>query len=91
MQDDPDKLEDKVAEIANLIERYLSSHPDAADTLNGVRSWWLEPKRHDHPRQCHRHRAIRVVRGRAALTSRPAVESNAETGRAPGGTRPRRQ
>lgn len=27
--------------IAEEIARYLSEHPDAADSLDGIRQWWL--------------------------------------------------
>lgn len=27
--------------IANEIARYLRDHPDAADSLDGIRQWWL--------------------------------------------------
>ena len=30
-----------VRAIAAQIERYLASHPDAADAPEGIRTWWL--------------------------------------------------
>lgn len=33
--------------IAEIIDRYVSRHPNAADTLEGVRSWWIA---HHQPR-----------------------------------------
>ena len=33
--------DDCVAPIADAIERYLCAHPDAADSLEGIRLWWL--------------------------------------------------
>ena len=30
--------------IAREIRRYLDAHPDAADTSDGVRQWWLSPE-----------------------------------------------
>jgi hypothetical protein len=28
--------------MANLIERYVSEHPGAGDTIDGIQQWWLE-------------------------------------------------
>jgi hypothetical protein len=33
--------DDRLAPIADAIERYLRAHPDAADTVEGIRLWWL--------------------------------------------------
>lgn len=32
---------DEVAAIAQEIERYIESHPDAADSAAGIAAWWL--------------------------------------------------
>jgi hypothetical protein len=31
--------------IAGTIERYATDHPRAADTLEGIRSWWVSRER----------------------------------------------
>ena len=31
--------------IAEVIERYVQSHPKAADTSEGIRSWWVTRER----------------------------------------------
>lgn len=36
--------DEQIATIANAIERYLDSHPDAADTAEGIARWWLSPE-----------------------------------------------
>ena len=35
----------EIQDIAQTIERYLSAHPDAADTLDGINSDWLKKER----------------------------------------------
>lgn len=27
--------------VASLIEKYLRSHPDAMDSFDGIRTWWI--------------------------------------------------
>ena len=34
-----------VSAIAREIERHFEAHPNAADTLEGIRSWWLTRQR----------------------------------------------
>ena len=33
--------DESVSEIAERIERYLTKRPDAADTAEGISTWWL--------------------------------------------------
>jgi hypothetical protein len=35
--------------IAQSIERYVTDHPRAADTAEGVRSWWIGGERYGDP------------------------------------------
>jgi hypothetical protein len=35
--------EEVVDAIAMEIERYLAQHPDAADSVRGIQTWWLSP------------------------------------------------
>jgi hypothetical protein len=32
--------------IAGIIERYVNEHPRAADTPEGIRSWWIARQRY---------------------------------------------
>lgn len=40
-----------VADIAQAIERYLAKHPHAADSLEGIRRWWLMRQRYEESAQ----------------------------------------
>ena len=37
-----------VRQLADAIRQYLSKHPDAADTLEGVVNWWLLRQRYEN-------------------------------------------
>jgi len=37
--------EDHTTEVVDAILRYLASHPDAADTSEGIAKWWLQTER----------------------------------------------
>ena len=37
--------EDHLTEVVDAILRYLASHPDAADTSEGIAKWWLPADR----------------------------------------------
>jgi hypothetical protein len=32
---------ERIFTIAEMVERYVMEHPLAADTLEGIRSWWI--------------------------------------------------
>ena len=38
---------DRVDRVANDVVRYLSAHPDAVDTVEGIARWWLARQRYD--------------------------------------------
>jgi hypothetical protein len=37
---------DQVAEVADVINRYLTSRPNATETVEGVAKWWLVRQRY---------------------------------------------
>ena len=37
--------EDHLTEVVDAILRYLASHPDAADTSDGIAKWWVPADR----------------------------------------------
>lgn len=39
----------KVSDVATVIGRYLATHPNASDSLEGVQRWWLGEKAIDAP------------------------------------------
>jgi hypothetical protein len=41
---------DSTAQLAGVILRYITSHPDACDTLQGVSKWWVARQRYEDSR-----------------------------------------
>ena len=44
-------LSPEIAAVAEEIRRYLTSHPDAADSAEGVLNWWLMRQRTEQSAQ----------------------------------------
>ena len=39
--------QDQVSEVADVINHYLSSRPNASETVEGVAKWWLVRQRYE--------------------------------------------
>jgi hypothetical protein len=59
--------DDDVAELHREILDYLSAHPKAADTLDGILGWWLPRQRYERARK-------ELLRALEELTARGLVE-----------------
>ncbi|WP_436314033.1 hypothetical protein [Variovorax sp. LjRoot84] len=40
----------QIAEVVETILRYITAHPDACDSLEGISDWWLARQRHEDAR-----------------------------------------
>jgi hypothetical protein len=61
------ELSGRARRIARSILAYLAEHPDAKDSIDGIRLWWV-----DEPDQCNEmdiQRAIRELSVRGLITS----------------------
>jgi hypothetical protein len=47
MSHESEKSDDDITEIARRIERYLESHPNAADSAEGILRWWLARQQYE--------------------------------------------
>jgi hypothetical protein len=41
----------RAAQVARQVVRYLETHPDASDTIDGIARWWLARQRLDDARE----------------------------------------
>jgi hypothetical protein len=44
-------MDDCIGMIEDLIARYIAAHPHAADTVDGIRDWWVAPDLPDTVRE----------------------------------------
>lgn len=54
------KNEKEIVRVAEEIERYLLTHRNAADTLEGIAKWWLQQQRYIDSIDCV-HNALDVL------------------------------
>ena len=45
------KQEARLREVETTVLAYLQKHPEAADTLDGIVSWWLPQQRYEIDRE----------------------------------------
>jgi hypothetical protein len=45
-----DRREQEIADIARAIRRYLETHPQATDSVDGIARWWLLRQRYEKAR-----------------------------------------
>jgi hypothetical protein len=73
--------------IAGIIERYLTDHPRAADTPEGIRSWWVARQRFgDSVDEVQKALDYLVARRRLASSVLPDGTVIFRAARAPNGT-----
>jgi len=83
---------ERIMVIAEIIERYAIEHPQAADTAEGIRAWWVGPRLHgasaeevqgalDYLVEFERIRRIAITGGPPAYGApeRPGKLSNAKS------------
>jgi hypothetical protein len=46
-----EKEEARLREVETAVLAYLQKHPEAADTLEGIVSWWLPQQRYETDRE----------------------------------------
>ncbi len=83
--------ESSISVIAREIQTYLSSHPDAADSLDGILRWWLPRVRMEETAN-DLQLALDLLVERGAVTRRDVAGGQVVYGRSPGapGTSPPR-
>jgi hypothetical protein len=76
--------EDEIALVAEEIARYLAAQPRAADSIEGIRRWWLAPRigerRHAVVQAALELLAAQGVAAQRLLSDGTAVWSAAERG-----------
>jgi hypothetical protein len=65
---------DEVEGIARDLERYVSLHPTAADTPDGIARWWLA--RSEKPALNLVEAALELLVGRGLLVRKPLPDGN---------------
>jgi hypothetical protein len=65
-------LSGQIIEIAAIIERYVTEHPRAADTAEGIRSWWVASERYGNSLEAVRQALDYLIQaGRLMRTTLP--------------------
>jgi hypothetical protein len=74
--------DERTLAIADLIERYVTEHPRAADTATGIRTWWIE-RRSDAVSPALVQQALDHLVGQGRLSRNVLADGTAIYGRAP--------
>lgn len=61
--------DNEIVRITKEIERYLLTHPYAADTIEGIAKWWLQQQRYTDSIECI-HDALDVLVKRGLVKKR---------------------
>ncbi len=67
--------EERVESVAQEIERYLESHPHAADSLEGISTWWVTRQHIRHELEVVR-AALEQLTSSGVVLSRYATDTN---------------
>lgn len=73
MTNEPAEVNDDIAVIASQIDRYLKSHPNAADSAEGILRWWLARQRYEESIQ-KVEQALALLLRQGAVSKRTLVD-----------------
>ena len=74
-------FEVQVQSVAQAIEAYLASHPNAKDTRAGIRGWWLPPEHRNVPDIVLNEALAGLVRRGAIATLPRSLDAGTDTER----------
>ncbi len=72
----------EITRIADAIEGYLNAHPSAADTVEGIRQWWIAGE-YRHALPCQVQAAIDTLLAQGRLVRRVLPDSSVVYSRLP--------
>lgn len=75
--------EQAVAEVAEIIKRYLDTYPNAADSIEGIARWWLGRQRFEERLKAVE-QALEYLVAKGEVARTVAADGKAIYSRAPG-------